>query len=64
MLTKHNYTDIAQGWDTDTILDCCKTQNPGDPTCVDCCYDTWLDELKTVTQKYNSIVEQAHPDTK
>jgi hypothetical protein len=58
MLTKHHYDKILDGWDKDTILDCCKTQNPGDPTCVDCCYDTWQDELKTVTQKYNSIVEQ------
>ena len=59
MLTKHHYDDIADGWDKDTILDCCKTQPSGDPTCVDCCYDTWQDELKTVTQKYNSVVEQA-----
>ena len=59
MLTKHNYDDLTQGWDKDTILDCCKTQGPGDPTCVECCYDSWQDELKTVTQKYNSAVEQA-----
>lgn len=59
MLTKHNYEDLKAGWDKDTILDCCKTQGPGDPTCVECCYDTWQDELKTVTQKYNSVVEKA-----
>ncbi|MEO9146852.1 MAG: hypothetical protein ABI237_14980 [Ginsengibacter sp.] len=59
MLTKHHYNDIADGWDTDTILDCCKMQDSGDPACVDCCYDSWQDELKTVTQKYNSVVEQA-----
>lgn len=59
MLTKHHYDNIADDWDKDTILDCCQTQDPGDPTCVECCYDTWQDELKTVTQKYNSIVEKA-----
>lgn len=59
MLTKHHYDNIVDGWDKDTILDCCKTQPSGDPTCVDCCYDTWQDELKTITQKYNSVVEQA-----
>ncbi len=59
MLTKHHYDNIVDGWDKDTILDCCKTQGPGDPTCVDCCYDTWQDELKIITQKYNKIVEQA-----
>ena len=29
MLTHHNYTDIIQDWDKDTILECCQTNNPG-----------------------------------
>lgn len=59
MLTNHNYQPISPDWDKDTILDCCKKENPGDPTCVECCYDTWQDELKKVTQKYNSVKENA-----
>lgn len=59
MLTKHQYQDIVTGWDKETILDCCKKENPGDPTCVECCYDTWQTELKTVIQKYNSVKEKA-----
>ncbi len=59
MLTKHNYQPIATDWDKETILDCCKKENPGDPTCVECCYDTWQDELKKVTQRYSSVREKA-----
>ncbi len=58
MLTNHNYQHIGSDWDN-AILDCCKKENPGDPSCVDCCYDTWQDELKIVTQKYNSVRENA-----
>jgi hypothetical protein len=59
MLTLHDYQNIGPDWDKDTILDCCNRPNPGDSTCVECCYDSWQDELKTVTQKYNSAVETA-----
>jgi hypothetical protein len=59
MLTKHNYTDVdSDKWD-EKGLDCCKTTNPGDSTCVDCCYDSWQDELRIVTQKYSKAAEQA-----
>ena len=59
MAMYETYVDIPANWDKDTIRDCCNTVNPGDPTCVDCCYDTWTAELKTVTQKYNSAAEYA-----
>lgn len=59
MAMYETYVDILPDWDKDTILDCCGKVNPGDPTCVDCCYDTWQDELKKVTQKYNSATEYA-----
>jgi hypothetical protein len=55
----NNYVDILPGWDKDTILDCCSKTPTGDPTCVDCCYDSWQEELKKVTQKYNSVTETA-----
>lgn len=57
MLTHHNYTDILQDWDKDTILECCQTNNPGQP-CTDCCYDTWENELNKVNPAYNAIVEE------
>jgi hypothetical protein len=59
MLTKHDYQDILPGWDKETILDCCKSDGNSDSTCVDCCYDSWQDELKKITQKYNSVSENA-----
>ncbi len=58
MLTKHNYQPILPDWDKD-VLECCQQQTPDDPTCVECCYDTWQNELKLVTQKYNSAKENA-----
>jgi len=59
MLTKHNYTDVDSAkWD-EKGLDCCKTTNPDNPTCVDCCYDSWQTELRIVTQKYSKAAEQA-----
>ena len=59
MLTKHKYSPIDPNWDKDTILDCCKKENPGDPTCTDCCYDTWQSELKIVNQTYSQAQETA-----
>lgn len=59
MLTKHDYQDVLPGWDKEKILDCCKSDGNGDNTCVDCCYDSWQDELKKITQKYNSVSENA-----
>lgn len=56
MLTQHNYTNIAQDWDKDTILDCCKT-NTTDQPCSDCCYDSWENELNKVNPAYSAIVE-------
>ncbi|MFT3947213.1 MAG: hypothetical protein QM763_09595 [Agriterribacter sp.] len=57
MLTKHKYDPIANGWDNDKILECCVTDG-GDPTCVECCYDIWQKELKTVTQTYSQAIEE------
>jgi len=58
MLTNHNYNPIDKGWDED-VLDCCKNENPSDPTCTDCCYDSWQNELKIVTQSYSQAQETA-----
>lgn len=58
MLTKHQYHEVAKNWDKEG-LDCCKTTDPADATCVDCCYDSWQTELRTVTQKYSKVMEQS-----
>lgn len=54
MLTKHKYKPLGTGWDKDKIIDCCKSVTTEDPKCGDCCYDTWSDELKQVTKKYQA----------
>lgn len=56
MLTHHNYSNIASGWDQDTILECCQS-NKTDQPCTDCCYDSWVTELNKVNPAYNAIVE-------
>lgn len=56
MLTQHNYSKIASGWDEDTILECCQS-NKTDQPCTDCCYDSWVTELNKVNPAYNAIVE-------
>ena len=58
MLTNHNYQPIGENWDKD-VLDCCTT-TADDPTCIECCYDTWQSELKVVTRKYNIAAETAN----
>jgi hypothetical protein len=58
MLTNHNYDPINTEWDQD-VLECCKNENPDDPTCTDCCYDSWQNELKIVTQSYSQANEKA-----
>lgn len=58
MLTKHNYQNLPQNWDEGRIDDCC-TSEPEDPKCGDCCYDTWTEELKDVTKRYDQVNEDA-----
>lgn len=54
-----DYTELGTGWQTDPAIDCC-TKDPGDPGGgCDCCYNSWTDELKNVTQDYNQVSEQA-----
>ncbi len=61
MLTKHKYsppqTDITNP--DNAIFKCCRKEVPEDPTCTDCCYDTWKDELKQVNVKYSQAEEKA-----
>jgi hypothetical protein len=57
MLTQSDYRPIDQDWDKETILECCKTNDPDQP-CNDCCYNSWQDELNKVNPSYNAIVEK------
>lgn len=41
------------------IPECCKGPSPDDPTCTDCCYDSWKEELKKVNQRYAQEKEAA-----
>lgn len=64
MLTNHCYVDIETSWDTERhpknkVYDCCFQPNPDDPTCLDCCYDTWQQKLKDVSQSYKKANEEA-----
>jgi len=57
MLTQSDYKPIDPDWDKETILECCKTNDPDKP-CNDCCYDSWQAELNKVNPSYNAIVEK------
>jgi hypothetical protein len=61
MLTNHQYqpSDINLSDKESDIFKCCRKDTPEDPTCSDCCYDTWKDELKSVVQQYNKVEEKA-----
>ena len=56
MLTQSDYKSVEKDWDKDTILECCKTNDPDQP-CSDCCYDSWQSELNKVNPSYSAIVE-------
>lgn len=58
MLTEHIYQELEEGWDA-KIKECCDKENPDDPRGCDCCYDTWVDELKEVKTKYSETEEKA-----
>ncbi len=59
MLTAHKYQVVDQkNWDAE-IRDCCKTTPPGQTGCTDCCYDSWQEELKTISALYNMVLEDA-----
>jgi hypothetical protein len=61
MLTKHHYiepeVDIHD--ENSDLFKCCTTKPSDDPTCTDCCYDKWQDELKEVIQNFKREEEKA-----
>lgn len=59
MLTQHNYEVLDRATWEPKIKECCDKENPDDPRGCDCCYDTWLDELKEVKVKYNETEEKS-----
>ena len=59
MLTQHKYANLDQAVWEPKIKDCCAKENPDDPSGCDCCYDSWLLELKDVKVKYSQTEEKA-----
>jgi hypothetical protein len=61
MLTKHHYTEpgVDIHDENSDIFKCCTTNPSDDPTCTDCCYDKWQDELKEVIQNFKREEERA-----
>lgn len=57
MSTTYNYDALATGWDS-KIANCCNTTPSADGSCTDCCYDTWQDQLKDVTQRSAAVTEK------
>src|SRR2546421_2841841 len=55
-MLKHHYCEPIP---ENVIPDCCTGPSPDDPTCTDCCYDAWKEELKKVNQRYAQEKEAA-----
>jgi hypothetical protein len=54
-----DYKELGTDWQNDTAIECCtKPPTDGGGGC-DCCYNSWTDELKKITQDYNQVNEQA-----
>jgi hypothetical protein len=54
MRNEHYYEPIDKD-----VPECCKRPAPDDPTCSDCCYDVWKEELKNVNKRYAQEKEAA-----
>ncbi len=54
MRSDHYYEPISP----DVIPDCCSEPSPDDPTCSDCCYDVWKEELKKLDKKEKKRKQQ------
>lgn len=59
MITEPVYEPLEPETWEDKIKECCQAENPDDPKGCDCCYDTWLAELKDVKTRYSEAEEQA-----
>ncbi|MEO6613367.1 MAG: hypothetical protein ABIT05_14865 [Chitinophagaceae bacterium] len=66
MLTNHCYQNIPECWnevtDNETkrkISECCGQPGPDDGSNGDCCYQSWDEQLKLVSQDYKSAVENS-----
>ncbi|MET0637500.1 MAG: hypothetical protein ABWZ25_15820 [Chitinophagaceae bacterium] len=58
-MQKEKYVELGTDWQTDDAIECC-TKDPGQtPTGCDCCYDSWVEELKKVKQDFGQVNEDA-----
>jgi hypothetical protein len=59
MLTQHDYKNLDTAeWEKD-VLECCSKDDQENPGGCDCCYDSWVEELKEVNTKYNDVEEES-----
>ena len=61
MLTRHEYSPFREDITNkdSSIYKCCRTNDPGEPKCTDCCYDDWQDKLKEIISDYSREEEKA-----
>jgi hypothetical protein len=59
MLTEHTYQNLPENWDS-KIKECCDKEDPDNPSGCDCCYDDWVQELKSVKVKYSAAEEKVN----
>lgn len=59
MLTQNSYKNLVRSeWEKD-IQECCSKEDQDNPGGCDCCYDTWVEELKGVNTRYNDVEEES-----
>jgi hypothetical protein len=55
----YSYYNLGNEWKDNPAYKCCM-EDPGEiPPGCDCCYDTWVKELKEVSLEYKQVSEQA-----
>src|SRR5687767_11538350 len=59
MEQKYPYYRLGTDWKEDPGYKCCKEDPNETPPGCDCCYDTWVKELKEVSFEYKQVNEQS-----
>lgn len=55
----YSYDRLGTDWKDDPAYKCCTEDTNEIPPGCDCCYDTWVKELKDVSLEYKQVSEQA-----
>lgn len=59
METLKKYEVLDADWRDDKRYECCVDDPNDNPTCCDCCYDTWKVELKQANLQFSQVNEEA-----